>query len=195
MSVSLALRLRNATADVHREIETSLDLLGEHLRLADYVALLRAFHGFLAPWEARLAASGHVSAEEAAERRHSGRLEADLAHFGEQALADIAHAGALPRLDSAAAVLGSRYVIEGSTLGGRIVGPHLQRRFGLADGRGCAYFNGYGTRTGAMWKAFQAQLAHAPEAMHAAAVESARDTFRLLHDWLAQHRQCRKAVA
>ena len=46
-----------------------------------------------------------------------------------------------------------------------------------------------------MWKAFQAQLARAPEAMHAAAVESARDTFRLLHDWLAQHRQCRKAVA
>lgn len=187
--MSLALLLRRATAQAHQALEDSLDLLRDDFTLADYVELLRGFDGFIGPWEAAVAASGHVDAAELASRRHAERLAADLAHFGVAgAPPRRAGRGDLPALDSPGAVLGSRYVVEGSTLGGRVIAPRLQQRFGVDASRGAAYFGGYGERTGAMWRAFGAQLAAAPPHWHADAVDGALQTFGALQRWLCERR-------
>ena len=92
----------------------------------------------------------------------------------------------LPRVATFADALGCLYVLEGSTLGGQFIRREVAARLGLTPDRGCAFFAGYGERTGAMWKAFGAAVtAHAdarPEdrdVIVAAAVE----TFTRLDEW------------
>jgi heme oxygenase len=179
----LAERLRHATAETHQGLDRTLDLLRDDLTLDGYVGVLRALYGFVAPWEARVTATGWVDADELVLRRHAPRLLADLDHFG-TAPGDVALAEQLPTLGSRAALLGSRYVMEGSTLGGRVVSPHLARRFGLDAEHGGAWFGGYGDRTGALWRAFRRQLEALPESAHDDAVAGAVDTFDLLARWV-----------
>ena len=78
------------------------------------------------------------------------------------------------------------YVMEGSTLGGRFIAPHVARLFDLAHGRGNAYFDGYGPRTGSMWNAFrETAAATVPDDQYDDAVTAAIATFDSLHAWLA----------
>jgi heme oxygenase len=80
---------------------------------------------------------------------------------------------------------GSMYVMEGSTLGGRFIAPHVAERLDLAPGRGNAYFEGYGPRTGSMWNAFrETAAASVPESQYDDAVKAAIATFESLHAWL-----------
>ena len=60
-----------------------------------------------------------------------------------------------PRTDPAFAV-GCLYVLEGATLGGQIISRHLAT-LGIGPANGALFFHGYGSRTGEMWKMFQAQ--------------------------------------
>ena len=85
------------------------------------------------------------------------------------------------------AVLGSMYVVEGSTLGGAIIAREVERRLGLTAETGCAYFRSYGRDTAAMWKSFGAVLlaASSPEADDLI-VASAQKTFDVMHDWLCE---------
>lgn len=77
--------------------------------------------------------------------------------------------------------------MEGSTLGGRFIGPAMAQRFGLSDRQGYAYFDPYGDRTGSMWNAFKAEaVARVPAGEYDAAVAAARATFDALQHWLPQ---------
>ena len=68
-------------------------------------------------------------------RRRLHLLEADLAVLGSSARAvDALQACPVPLLHDAAEALGSLYVIEGSTLGGRIIQRNVERCLGF-DGR------------------------------------------------------------
>jgi heme oxygenase (biliverdin-IX-beta and delta-forming) len=55
---------------------------------------------------------------------------------------------------STAYALGYMYVIEGSTLGGRVILKHLQPKIGVDKDKGAAFFAGYDENTGPMWKQF-----------------------------------------
>ncbi len=128
------LRLRSATRNLHDRLDSAV----EELLLADgrdgYVALLRSMvRGH--QWAERhlhglddLALSGHGTKVEAARR--------DLAELG--AVGD--HAGAPPARAVHAAdevdgtgrrdeLLGMLYVVEGSTLGGRVLAEQVNARF------------------------------------------------------------------
>ncbi len=50
--------------------------------------------------------------------------------------------------------LGCLYVLEGATLGGQVISRHLAK-LGIGPENGGRFFNGYGARTGEMWKSFQ----------------------------------------
>jgi heme oxygenase len=80
-------------------------------------------------------------------------------------------------------MLGSVYVMEGSTLGGQVIGKALRSATWVPEG-GLRYFNPYGPRTGAMWRNFCVAL----DAVSASAAQEvicgARDSFALLRDWL-----------
>jgi heme oxygenase len=77
---------------------------------------------------------------------------------------DVAHLDCLPADDkpfrfpqgnqSIPFALGAYYVLEGSTLGGRVILKSLPESLAFADGKGTRYFSGYGTETGLYWKSF-----------------------------------------
>ena len=103
-----------------------------------YVALLGRLYGFHAPIEAALATAlgGERGALAPAGWRRADLLRADLRHLG------AGDGGPLPMLappalPSRAAAIGWLYVVEGSTLGGRVLARALDRLLpeGSADGR------------------------------------------------------------
>jgi heme oxygenase len=128
---------------------------------AAYVAILRRMLGFHRAVERCVADGPSVRScgVDIVERRRSPLLRADLATLGAAAevtaLPDLPD---LPRLRSAAAVLGCLYVVEGSTLGGRELAGRLDHMLTPGEVAGRAFLLGYGARHGAMWRAFCAAL-------------------------------------
>lgn len=59
--------------------------------------------------------------------------------------------------------LGYMYVIEGSTLGGRVILKHVQDKLKLDEHRGASFFAGYGAETGVKWKNFLSNLTNYAE--------------------------------
>ncbi len=195
MQDNLMGQLRVQTAPEHRRLEAALDLMRDDLSLADYAACLRAFYGYIAPWEE--AARGRIPASllQAFDvRRKTEALRGDLRALERLGLGvadvreltlpfDLDRTGA----DTTAAWLGAWYVIEGSMLGAQILAPHFAARFGLTPDSGLRYFSGYGARTGSMWNAFRALLVETIEpAAYATAIEGARGAFLRWHDWMIE---------
>ena len=152
---------------------------------------LARLHGFHVPLEATLFAAAATmlpELDDLSRRRKAHLLDADLA-----VLATMPSAAApVPAVDSAAAVLGTLYVIEGATLGGRMLGrgvvPVLAAA-GVQAPDGCRFLLAYEPLQGAMWRRFVAVLddvaggftAEAQQAMAAAAYA----TFLRLESWLS----------
>jgi heme oxygenase len=191
MQPDLLSRLKNETAACHTRLENALDLMREDLQRDEYIALLERFYGYVAPWED--AAAGCMPAALATffdERRKAPLLAADLAALtgerrpvGSVPQADMRYD--LPRMHNLGDAFGSMYVMEGSTLGGRFIAPHVAVRLDLAPGLGNAYFDGYGVRTGSMWNAFrETAAASVPASQHDDAVKAAMATFESLQAWL-----------
>jgi heme oxygenase (biliverdin-IX-beta and delta-forming) len=193
MQYDLLSRLKTETAECHIRLENALDLMRPEWPREDYVALLEGFYGYVAPWEAAVAVSLPAHLRDFFEgRRKAALLASDLALLtGEfdraQAVTKIEQ---LPAMNSIGRVFGSMYVMEGSTLGGRFIAPHVAKLFDLQAGRGNAYFDGYGPRTGSMWNAFR-ETAHAavPREQYDVAIDAAIATFDGLYDWLGAVRE------
>jgi heme oxygenase (biliverdin-IX-beta and delta-forming) len=190
MHHDLLSRLKNETGECHTQLENALDLMRPSWKRDDYVALLEGFYGFVAPWEAAVAAALPDTLHDFfAPRRKAAWLAADLcALTGETDRADsVVLAAHMPPMNTPGRVFGSLYVMEGSTLGGRFIAPHVASALQLRAGHGNAYFDGYGARTGSMWNAFrETAAASVPVDQCGAAIESARATFEGLHAWLVR---------
>src|ERR1017187_7980985 len=121
-------RLRNATETLHRKIERDMNLLRPSFTLDQYVSLLRRFYGFHQPWESEVDALLEVVLPSFfAPRRKLENIESDLRFLG-SASEDLLHIPLcvkLPPLNRVGSALGSLYVIEGSSLGGRILARHF----------------------------------------------------------------------
>ena len=172
--------LKQETASSHEALERALDLLRPDLTLADYTALLERFWGFYEPWERAAAPSGLLSG-----REKTPLLRADLVYLGSDT-ARLPRCPELPPTRTAAEIVGAMYVLEGSTLGGQILSRHFERHLGVRTGEGASFFNGYADRTGSMWRSFReiAERNGDPEA----SIDPARQTFRILHQWLTERR-------
>jgi heme oxygenase (biliverdin-IX-beta and delta-forming) len=187
-------RLRAATAPQHEGLERDLDWRARVATLSGYRALLARLHGFHGAYEPAIARALRDDAF-LASRRRLLRLEADLTHLGLGAEA----VAALPRpdpvrLDGPAAATGALYVLEGSTLGGQLIGRHIGALHGLG-GDGLAYYRAHGPATGAMWAAFRARLAlfEGDAAAEAALTEAAVATFAAMRAWLCAEDAARAA--
>jgi heme oxygenase len=184
--VRLALRLRAVTTEAHGRLERDLDLLRPPLSRARFTALLVRFWGFHAASEPAIRRHGALA------RLMGGRYRLDiLARDLRAAGLSSGEIEALPRCAAASGLgasvegaLGSLYVMEGSTLGGRLISRALSELSWLPPG-GVVYFNPYGSRTATMWRNFQDELAaHSSPAADPLIEASALDTFAVLHDWL-----------
>jgi len=99
-----------------------------------YAAALRALHAFHAAWEPAVWRAPGVDAAGLDEigRRKLPLLERDLRALG---IAPCAVRPPAPRLPDAAAALGALYVLEGATLGGRVIHRHVAGPLGLTPER------------------------------------------------------------
>jgi heme oxygenase len=125
-------RLRRETTGLHREVEVMTGLPGSISTRDDYVNLLRRLHEFHTAVEARLADPSWTMgwldlgiALPAHKRSHL--LSEDLSSLG----ATPEEAGVrLPRMDNIGQALGCLYVVEGSSLGGRVLVPAFRAALG-----------------------------------------------------------------
>lgn len=181
---NLHLRLRAATAPAHEALERDLDWQARVSSLAGYRGLLARLRGFHAAWEPVI---GTALSDGAFfdPRRRLDALDRDLAFLGLSAedIAGLDRARSLS-LDGPATAMGALYVLEGSTLGGRVIGRHIGATHGLT-GEGLAYYSGHGARTGAMWAAFRARLDGYEEESEAV-VAAANGTFDAMRVWLSR---------
>ncbi len=175
--------LRRRTADAHARIEACAPLarlfapdysLGEHARLL--AALLAVYE----PLEQEIHRGLPAGLRAALQQRKSAALQHDLQVLGAR---PDPRAEAIPALASVERKLGAIYVLEGASLGGRIIRRHLEARFGAARVAGLSFYEGDGARVGARWRSFLELMARHIDGRAAdqePVVTGALDTFACL---------------
>lgn len=159
--------LRMATAEAHERLHHLPDfaaLAAGALSRTGYVALLRRLLGFHLAVEACADAGAEglrALGIEAAARRRTPLILADLAHLGQPVAAGerVARPSLRAPDASGAWTLGCLYVAEGSALGGRVLARALDPMLGgagTAEGR--RFLLGHGPRQGEMWRELCAAL-------------------------------------
>jgi heme oxygenase len=185
-------RLRVATRAAHARIETVpvlRRLLEPDILAVEYVralSLLHAFHAALAPQMER-ALRGRSRACELVDGTAIAAMAADIHWFGSRPMD-----AASPVISFCSGIdaLGALYVIEGSNLGGRLIGRHVARSLGVAPAAGGTFHCGFAQDAGRRrWPLLQDVLRVEVDECGArsepiAAVALA--TFDALDDWLRE---------
>ena len=181
--------LKIATARLHARAESAMPTLDELTSLDRYVRCLSDLHGFYAAWEPAVWATPGVSAvvPDGDARRKTPLLARDLRALG-QPVDCLVRDGEAPTAlrMSCGEALGALYVLEGATLGGRVIMRHIAEPLGLPVDAGLSFFHGYGERTGPMWSAFGCSLQRWADAggSQEAAVAGATSCFTAFESWL-----------
>ncbi|WP_372828602.1 biliverdin-producing heme oxygenase [Polaromonas sp.] len=201
---SILSRLRLETRGEHDAVEQVLDLMGGSLTHQSYRQRLEQFYGFYAPLEKALQSHGKsppdiadrphgaykpplseaISSALAARLNKTAHLQQDLHHFG--VLTDgLLLCRDLPPLGTQAEVLGCLYVMEGATLGGRMITQHVRATLGITPMTGGCFFEGYGDDTGRMWQGMRQLLVSGSTDTQAenSIVTNAITTFARLRGW------------
>ncbi len=172
--------LKHATADAHHQVEHAVESFGLGER-SGYELYLGRLLGFYEPFEPLLERALGTNLEE---RRKTPLLQQDLTWLAVDTCA-LPRCHRLPEFSTRASAIGGLYVIEGATLGGRV----LLRRYGaslkVTPGSGAAFLGCYGDQLGERWQATRAVIAAA--AAHetvTALVEGAASTFDTFAHWL-----------
>lgn len=151
------MRLREATGPQHLRAEAVAGMLGATSTVPGYRRFLRAMHGFHRAVEAGLAASGDPCVlAQWPPAANAALIGADLAAMGEVPPPGLAALDA----DGPGATLGVLYVVEGSSVGARMLLPAVRA---IGDGAAVATrflqaHAGDATR----WRRYQALLCDTP---------------------------------
>lgn len=156
--------LKRDTDDLHAQAEAAMDLPRRLQDRETYVDLLCKL------WWLHAAQRGCSS--DTVDARMAWLAE-DIAVLG----------GCLPATPEAApsmepaGQLGVRYVVEGSSLGGRVILKQAVRALGVTSASGARFFHGHGADTGRRWAVFVAEVDAAPPGWRNACVLGAQGTF------------------
>lgn len=177
--------VRVATAEHHRRLEalpSQTRLMAHADDPAEYRSTLIRLYGFHAPLAAAFAREAPALFAGIRLGRHVEALRHDLFDLGLSAadVASVPLCTALPSLGTLDQALGCAYVVEGSSLGGRVIFKHLSQRSGAGPLR---FFAGDGEHTASAWRGFCAQL-NAEVTCVDEACASACATFEVLTAWL-----------
>ena len=182
VSSAILSRLRLETRLEHTALEDVLDLMNTELSRQAYCYRLKVFYGFYAPFEAalKLRLENMRFPDELADRLDkTALLRSDLNYLGVNP-EKIATCQKLPGLEFATEILGSIYVVEGATLGGRIITKHVKDTLNILPTSGGSFFQGYGDATAMMWQGMRQLLvdgainASAEDAIVGSAIEIGR---------------------
>ena len=201
-SSSILTRLRVETRGEHDAVERVLDLMGAALTREAYRLRLEQFYGFYCPLEAALKSrcarkfedaeklnlSGATRSALASRLTKTAHLRQDLHHLGVRT-DDLPLCRHLPMLTTQAEILGCLYVVEGATLGGRLITQHIQATLAITPTTGGGFFEGYAGDTGKMWQAMRHLLVSCAldTQTEDAMVANAIATFACLRGWCDPH--------
>jgi len=179
-------KLRRETQADHLAVEGSMPLMEADLTSAQYAACLGRIYGLVSAWEDRAAVLAPDWLQPTlAARNRADLLKRDLAGFGITTF-DSDHPNLL-HIHDTPTLLGSMYVMEGSTLGGQFIARHVQQVLHLQDGVGTLYFRSHGDHTGSMWKQFCEVLTQKiPEDQTETVISSAKQMFAAFGAWVTE---------
>lgn len=186
-------RLKDETAGDHARVDALVDpMLSD---LAGYRRLLiglRDAHRVIESQLQRHAPALARGGYDAPQRSKLGWLADDLAFLGVSESDGTTDAVRFSLADVTAA-FGAVYVVEGATLGGRVIARRVIPALSLSPTAGCRYFSGYGAETRDRWRstgdAIAAHASHASAAAVSCMVGAAKETFALFETMLRE--QCR----
>jgi heme oxygenase len=187
-------RLKTATSDLHKRTEQQVPVFDPTFDLVRYIRLLERFHGFWMPLEARLLQAEELGHPALAiqTRMKSHLLEADLRFFRCHSHA-VPLCADLPAIDTFLAGLGCLYVLEGSTLGARIISRRIESHLGVRKDSGGSFFSAYGETAGRRWAEFHSFVtAHVSALQADEIVTAAVRTFESLLAWLSPNENSAK---
>ncbi len=178
--------VKEATQKLHSEVEAMLlPKLSSIKNVADYAAILRTFYGYYYPLESSIGQFITPSClPDINERRKAVAILHDLNGI-ENSSTEIPLCTDLPKIGNTNHALGALYVLEGSTLGGKMIARMLLKNSAVPiPEEALTFFSGYREETGSKWKAFLQVLNQQEETD--AIVKAANETFYYLKGWM-QH--------
>jgi len=165
-------RLREETKELHDVTEAvsfSKALMSETLPLSVYVAQLEAYLPVYRTLEKQCKGHSHpmVQAVWQADMVKTPWLLEDLGYFSleagipsaalQRAIAGFMHHIEREGQEQPLLLLGTMYVLEGATLGAKVLLPHIQKAFDLQD-KGTRFYHAYGDQTEQHWRNFKARM-------------------------------------
>ena len=151
-------QLRQATSTIHEQVEAlplSRSLLSDEVSFRDYQFYLLCMKEVMEVYDRLILPQIKSFLPDADERRKLPALMSDLQFLNEKAgFSPLIQSFSKPIITSEATAMGMAYVIEGSTLGGRVILKHLQEKLDFDSLLGVSFFTGYGEKTGSKWKIF-----------------------------------------
>lgn len=190
-TVNILTQLRTHTSTLHSELEqtpVSLALLDAGVSLHNYVAYLQKMRGIIDFYEGTVFPVLENTLTDLSEREKLAAIDKDLEYMS-------AESDNLPVFNNPVAMnptigyaFGCMYVIEGSTLGGKVILKHISKTLGIVPDEGGTYFAGYGEQTGHYWKTFLHNLQEysANNNCDAEIITGAKDTFTAIKHYFEQ---------
>ena len=185
--------LRSRTAALHQQLEDlplSKSLMREDVTLEDYARYLVYMRDVMTFFDTQILSRLQHIIPEPVKRKKTDQIDRDLEFLKHK---DIAVEGpassAMPDIHDDATAMGIAYVIEGSTLGGRVIMKHITAKLPIEEEAGGQFFAGYKIETGPMWKQFLTALQDYTVAGNheEAVIQGAMNGFSMIAQHFQQH--------
>lgn len=181
----LSEKIKENTKTNHQSLEKKLIVRIRSIKNEkEYTNLLALFYSYFGGLE--LAINKHLDFShlpDYSRRRKTSALANDLTQLGVP-LPELASISDLPEISNHYQALGALYVIEGSTLGGRVICKMLSQQMNSTEVSPVSFFNGYGDQTASMWQMFKQSMDQPVYALkHDMIMETANQTFIKFGDW------------
>ncbi|MFD1256781.1 biliverdin-producing heme oxygenase [Mucilaginibacter terrae] len=183
----LADQLKTETLTNHQQLEKLLvDRMRAIRSLQDYIGLLQIFYSYFGGLEEQI--DQYITAAELPDyqqRRKSAALVKDIEDLGGTPVKK-ASGGSLPTIKNTLQAYAAMYVIEGSTLGGKIISKMMAQQLRITDDKGLSFFSGYGDNTGTMWEKFKQVLNLQSKSAYEESeiINTANQTFIKFKNWV-----------
>ncbi len=186
----LAEQLKKDTLRSHQQLEKMLVGRMKAIRSKeDYVNLLQLFYTYFGGLETQIDQYiGKNELNDYAERRKTQALAHDIETLGGKPMAK-ANDEDLPQIKNVLQAYAAMYVIEGSTLGGKIISKMMAQQLGINNGEGLSFFNGYGDGTETKWESFKDTLNNVTKSSEEdkIVIAAANETFDKFKQWAEKH--------
>jgi len=155
-------KLRHATAQAHQDLENlplSASIINPEVTNIQYTAYLQLMLDVVYDTEQNIFPLLENIVPDLEARRKAHHISADLKYL-EHNSSTLRSKPVTEGIEniSPAFALGVMYVVEGSSLGGRVILKNINAVLGHDAEKGASYFSGYGGQTGSHWKGFLAAL-------------------------------------